>query len=140
MDIRRLRRDLEILLELEKQGAIRGVDWNLDGVDDWIIIYGAFKLPNDFNLPDVNIKLPIPEDLYEFRGGKFQFYTTVFIDSKLRRRSKNGRWRKINRQIDTLGEMEKGWSFLCVIPRPVVEDVDVRSVFPIVQRWLINKG
>ena len=141
MDIQRLRRDIEILLAMKKQGAIRDVDWNVDGIDDWIIIYGAAKLPkHKFNYPDFNLKLPIPANLYEPTGnGRFHFYRTIFIDSSLRKRERN-KWKPIARQ-HLNGDKKQaglGWAFLCVHPNNVGKDTDIRSLAPIIQRFILE--
>jgi len=143
MDIVRVRRDIEICLALKKQGAIRDMDWNLEGMDNWLAIYGAFKLPaGEFNFPDGNIKLPIPANLYDQkRDGKFQFYKDIYIDEKLRRIVK-GREHHIERMIPNHDNREKGkgWSYLCIIPLDVGAETDIRSLLPIVQGWIINNG
>lgn len=141
MDVVRVRRDIEICLALKKQGAIRDVDWNLERVDNWITIFGAFKLPaGEFNFPDGNIKLPIPANLYDQkRDGKFQFYRDIFIDEKLRR-IVGGRELPIERQFPYGNSKKNGWAYLCVKPLDVGPEIDIRSVLPIVQRWIINNG
>jgi len=143
MDVIRLRKDVQIVVDLDKQGAIRGADWSVDGKDNWIIMYGGAKLPpGKFNFPDVNIKLPIPANLYDpMGGGKFHFYRTIFIDSRLRR-NVGGKLRPIARQMPNMNATEagKGWSFLCVYPHAVREEADIRALIPIVQRWIMGNG
>jgi len=139
MDQRRLVKDLRILRDLKLQRVIGDYDYNVDGKDNWIIIYGI-PLPKDkFNYPDFNMKLPIPENLYEADGdGRFQFYSTIFIDAALRRKSQHG-YEHIARQIPRDdGEQKKGWSFLCVIPHSIGPEGDIRSVLPIIQSWIIT--
>lgn len=143
MEIDKLARDLKILLDLKRKGAIRDVDWNLDGLDNWIIIFGAAKLPpGEFNLPDMNIKLPVPANLYEPSSrDRYHFYSTIFIDSKLRRKSRRS-WEPIARQFPDMypEEKGKGWSFLCVFPADCHESTDVRSILPVAANWIITNG
>lgn len=141
MDFIRLRKDLKILTNLKKQGVIRDVDWRIDGIYDFLSIFGAGKLPPEkFNLPDFNIKLPIPANLYDPKGDrKFYFYRTIFIDAKLRRRV-GTKWVPIARQLPNMNKREagKGWAFLCVYPHDVREDTDIRALLPLVQRWILE--
>src|SRR5437899_876045 len=114
MDLGRIRRDLNLLVELRRQGEIRGVDWSPDPRDPWIIVLGAFRLPaGRFNLPDCNLKLPLPANLYDRVAGlrdTYAFYSAIFIDDRLRRRSADGRWDPIPRQYRPDGaETGKGW-------------------------------
>ena len=143
MDIDRVKQDLEILLALKRQGAIKDVDWNIDGKDNWIIVYGAFPIPREgFNLPDVNIKLVIPGNLYEpVSKERYHFYDTIFIDSKLRRKDRNG-WEPIARQMAKMYPKEeaKGWNYLCVFAKYCRENTDVKAVLPIIQRFIITNG
>ena len=142
MDIRRVQEDLRILQDLKLQGAIRDIDWNPNLDDPWIIIFGAFQLPpKRFNLPDCNLKVPLPSRLYEpVRGqeNRFHFYHTIFMDARLRERAL-GRWKPIRRQfLYQKQEAEKGWAFLCVYPKPVGTDADIRTLLPVVQRFLFH--
>jgi hypothetical protein len=143
MNVERVRRDLRILTDLVRQGEIRGVDWSPDPRDPWIIVLGAFRLPaGRFNLPDCNLKLPLPANLYDRLPGpreRYAFYSPIFIDERLRRRGPGGGWEPIPRQYRPEGaEAGKGWAFLCVQPGAVGQETDIRAVFPIVQRFLFN--
>lgn len=143
MDVRRVRKDLEILRALERDGMVRGVDWSPDPRDPWIIVFGAFKLPaGRFNLPDCNLKLPLPINLYDRvpgRAEKHAFYSAIFIDEKLRRGGAGEHWEPIRRQFAAdRAQAGKGWAFLCVYPAPVGPDADIRALFPVVQRFLFN--
>jgi len=141
MDNNKLGNDIQILQSLKGQGAIKDVDWNIDGVDNWIIIYGAAKLPERrFSYSDFNLKLPIPADLYEPKGGgKYGYYGYLLIDSDLRVKVGN-EWRPIARQFPDMNSKEaaKGWSFLCLYPHDVDEGTDIRALIPIVQEWIIS--
>ena len=143
MNVSRVRRDLSILLELRHGGEIRGVDWSPDARDPWIIVHGAFQLPPDrFNLPNCNLKLPLPANVYDRLPGfreRYAFYSAIFIDDRLRRRGPGGGWEPIPRQYRPDGaEAGKGWAFLCVQPGAVGQETDIRAVFPIVQRFMFN--
>lgn len=142
MNVKKVNWDIRIGQELARTGAIRGFDWSSDMRDPWIIVKGAFRLPQDrFTLPDVNLKLPLPNNLYDPAGNnRLWFYHLIFIDEALRMRRADGEWMMIPRQIPDMdaGEAEKGWAFLCVYPRPVRPEVDIRALFPIVQRFLLK--
>lgn len=143
MDIRRVRRDLEILTGLKRAGAIRGVDWSPEPADPWIIVLGAFKLPaGRFNLPDCNLKLPLPVNLYDRLPGRPErhaFYSAIFLDETLRQRGPRGGWEPLRRQFAPDGRHAgKGWAFLCVYPQAVGADADIRALFPVIQRFLFN--
>ena len=143
MDITRLQKDINILISLKRQGVIRDVDWSIGSADEWITIFGAFPLPaGEFSYPDVNLKLPIPADLYEPSSrNKFHYYGTIFVDRRLRR--KVGRkWAPIARQYpgENRKEARRGWSFLCIFPRDVREGTDIRAILPIVQRFILANG
>ena len=144
MDVRRLRNDLRILIELQRKGLITGVDWKIDGgLDNWIIIYGAMKLPQDiFNLEELNIKLPVSMSLYEPTSrGRFSFYNVILVDSKLRRKTRNG-WDPIARQFGNMypDEARRGWNFVCIYPRDCRGETDVRAIFGLIQKWAIDNG
>lgn len=142
MDKHRLLRDLKIPAALKSQGVIRDYDYNIDGRDDWIAIFGAFPVPaGRFNYPDVNIKLPIPANLYDPSSkDRFYFYDVIFIDSKLRVKGKHGGWEPVPRQILRMypDEERKGWSLLCVIPHDAWADTDLRSVIALAQAFLLG--
>jgi len=139
----KLRWDLELLLALKRQGVIRDFDYSVNGIDNWVAIFGAFPLPADkFSYPDANIKLPIPDDLYEpSSNGKLHWYGVIFIDAKLRRRA-GKKWMPIARQLPHMNEREskKGWSFLCVIPHDASEYTDIRAILPIIQDFILTNG
>ncbi len=141
MNTARVRQDLRTLQDLGRQGEIRGVDWSPNPHDPWIVIFGAFRLPAErFNFPDCNLKLPLPISLYDpVPGGRYTFYSTIFIDEKLRERAPSGAWQRLRRQFVYNGnEAGKGWAFLCVYPHAVGRDTDIRALFPVVQRFLFN--
>jgi hypothetical protein len=143
MNEAKLKYDLGTVLPgLQQQGAIRGYDYSLDMRDPWVIIKGAFRLPKErFNLPDCNVKLPIPYKLYEQAGpNRLNYYDLIFIDESLRMRGPGGAWVMIPRQIPSMytHETAKGWSFLCVYPKPIRPETDIRAVFPIVQKFLFR--
>jgi len=140
--VEKANQDIRICQGLVRGGEIRGVDWSSNPNDPWITVKGAFRLPqNRFNLPDCNLKLPMPDNLYEPAGpNRLWFYNLIFIDEALRMRGPGGSWVMIPRQIPSMytHETAKGWAFLCVYPRPVRSEADIRAVFPIVQRFLFK--
>ncbi len=143
MNIDRLRWDLKLLEALKRQGVIRDYDYSVKGVAKWLNIFGAFQLPlGKFNYPDVNLKLPIPDNIYEPSSkGRFHFYDVILIDSKLRIRGRNG-WEHIQRQIKNMypEEEKKQWSLLCVIPHDAFEDTDLRSIIALTQDFVLRNG
>ena len=143
MDITRLRNDLRLLTKYKQLGLIRDVDWNIDGLDNWITIFGALKLPQEiFNLTELNIKLPVPASLYEPTSkGRYSFYNVILVDSKIRTRTQNG-WETIARQFNHMypDEVRRGWNFLCVLPHDVRKENDIRSIFPLLQLWSLENG
>ena len=141
MFTKRLKKDLsEILPSLKRDKAIRDYDFNIDGLDDWIILYGIPLPPGKFNYPDFNMKLPIPAMLYQPSGnGRYHFYSTIFIDEGLRRKTLTG-YKPIDRQIHGMypEEKKKSWSYLCIIPQDVGPNETLASVVAVAQRWIIT--
>lgn len=162
MDVELLNRDLG-LLHSRVGTEIRGVDWSMDDPRDrWIVIWGGVRVPvlepeNEpsdpgrrvFNRPDVNVRLPVPQDLYDrdfSRGGQVRFYTALFIDSGLRIWVPSTRvWRVPGRYHENrdpyTGSQLKGWSYLCVIPAQYVNpNINVMSALTILQKFLLNEA
>ena len=162
MNVKLLNRDLALLLSVVGI-QIRGVDWSTDDARDrWIIIWGGIRVPlfdpqrpspsprmNVFSRPDVNLKLPIPQDLYDAQPGqtsRVRFFTDVYVDTGLRiwDGARSG-WREPMRYYPDFdphtGAELQGWSYLCVIPsRHVNPNVNVLSVLAIVQRFLLTEA
>ena len=162
MNVKLLNRDLALLLSVVGT-QIRGIDWSTDDARDrWIIIWGGIRVPtldpqhpgqsrpmNVFNRPDVNLKLPVPQDLYDALPGqtsRVRFFTDVYVDTGLRiwDGARSG-WREPMRYYSGLdphtGASLQGWSYLCVIPsRQVDPNVNVLSVLAMVQRFLLTEA
>ena len=140
---RLLYRDIKILVEMKRRGLIRDVDYDIDSPYRWIAIFGAVKLPMQFfNLPDLSVKLPVPLSLYQPTGdGHYSFYDILLVDSRIRTRTRNG-WEPIARQFSNMypEQSRLGWNFLCVIPKKVRKEVDIRAIFPILQKWAMDNG
>lgn len=144
VDTTRVRKDLEILIGLERKGAIRGVDYKIgNGPDNWIIIFGALELPIKlFNLKWLNIKLPVPPDIYHPTSrGRFRYYDLILVDSQLRTKTRNG-WELIDRQFDKMypDEVRRGWNFLCCYPNDCREETDIRAILAVAQNFLLDRA
>jgi len=162
MNVDLLNRDLGLVLSL-RGNEIRDCDWSMEAPNDqWIIVWGGIKVPvftpgrdppaadgNLFNRPDVNVKVSVPQDLYDpapGRPGRVRFYTDVYIDCGLKiwNRRRRG-WRAPARYYPGSdphsGKELGGWSYLCVIPSRYVDpSINILSVLAIVQRFLLTQA
>jgi hypothetical protein len=145
MDIRRTNQDLIILTH----SKVRKATWTFNALGqlEFIKIIGAFLLdPDRFNLPDLNMLIPVPTDLYEPVGtGKSRFYQYVYIDQSLRIRDANtGQWRPIQRGYDRnlfTGEQAPhrvGWQWICVMNPTCGPDNTILDLFASIQFFINN--
>ena len=145
MDKQRINQDLILL----QNGDYREATWTYNefGVPNFLRIFGAFALPEErFNLPDCNLLVPVPSNLYDpNRKGKFHFYKYVYVDERLRIRRPLLRWRRIQRgyshNVYNLNEEippRSGWQWICVMTPTCGVGDSIETFIAQVQTYLNN--
>jgi hypothetical protein len=145
MNIARVNRDLLLI----GHGNFRKATWTFDkhGIPNFIVLYGAFVLDqNKFNLPDLNILIPVAPNLYDPAGdGVFHFYRFVYVDDSLMiRDQQTGQFRRIYRGYNhNLYKRDKipsrsGWQWICVMHPTCGGNEAILDLLASVQTFLNN--
>jgi len=143
MNARMLNKDLLILQKkYDKRDAYGritqyGVDWT-DTPRNRIIIVRGVEMPYPrTNLKTSNIKIMVPENVYDRAPNGYYFYQNVFVDPKLEIwHEKKKRYVSIPRHYKA---DKDGWSFLCIHPNGIVsEEKNVLDFIRILQVYLKN--
>ncbi|MCE7873651.1 hypothetical protein DYH09_25205 [bacterium CPR1] len=146
MNTERVNQDL---VYLKKAGFRRKPTWKFNnlGLLSHIIIYGAIRLDQRFNLPDCNLLLPIPPNLYDplLQSGRYQFYHYVFVDEKLQIFDPrlNG-WRELSRGHPPRenpthgGPVNSGWKWICVYNGTCGERENIMDMIASIQTYLYS--
>ena len=159
MNVELFNRDLAMLVAMTGK-QIGQVDWSTEKRNDmWLIIWDAIRIPtrdqggreagtNQFNREDIDLKLPLPQNLYDpvpGQRGHVYFYRDIFLSPELLVWDRAARrWRQPRHYFTDAnphtGKALGGWAYLCLLPRCVDRGKNVLSVLAQVQRFLLHEA
>jgi len=143
MDVRKYALDLKILQKEydrrdERGRTIKyGVDWTDDPRNRYIVVRSVQMPYPRTNLKRSNVKILVPENVYDRAPGGYHFYQNVFVDPELLvMHPRKKRYVPIPRHY---GADDRNWSFLCIHPNGIVQgNKNVLDFIRLLQIYLKN--